>query len=80
MLSYVYDCVYWDTSEELGNYFVDTIGKRFHVKFLGYAHWFMPIRISQLKDRYISVYQARYATFVVVKYQNTATIIKIKVS
>ena len=30
--------------------------------------------ISQLKDHYISVYQARYATFVVAEYLETATI------
>ena len=45
-LSYADDCVYWYTSEALGKWFVDTLGKIFHAKFLGYAHWFMPIRIS----------------------------------
>ena len=48
--------------------------KRFHVKFLGYAHWFMSIRISQLKDHSISVYQARYATSSVAKYLDTDTV------
>ena len=47
---------------------VDTLGKRFRVNFLGYAHWFMSIRISQMKDHSISVDQARYATSIVVKY------------
>ena len=46
VLSYVDDCVYWYTSEALGKWFVDTLGKIFHVKFLGYAHWFMSIIIS----------------------------------
>ena len=55
MLSCVYDCVYWYTYEELGKWFVDTLGKIFHVNFLGYAHWFMSIRILQLKDPSISV-------------------------
>ena len=41
VLSYVDDCVYWYTSEVLGKWFVYTLGKRFHVNFLGYAHWFM---------------------------------------
>ena len=50
------------------------MGKRFHVNFLGFAHWFMPIRISQLKDHFISVDQARYATSIVVKYLDTATV------
>ena len=36
-LSYVDYCVYWYTNEDLGKWFVDTLGKRFHVNFLGYA-------------------------------------------
>ena len=36
VLSYVEDCVYWYTSEELGKWFVDTLLNRFHAKFLGY--------------------------------------------
>ena len=50
VLSYVDDCVYWYTNEALGRWFVDTLGKRFHVNILGYAHWFMSIIISQMKD------------------------------
>ena len=34
----------------------------------------MSIRISQIKDHYISVYQARYDTSFVAKYLDTATI------
>ena len=67
VLSYVDDCVYWYKNEDLGKWFVDTFGKRFHVKFLGYAYWFMPIIISQMKDHSISVDQARYATSIVSK-------------
>ena len=65
VLSYVDDCVYWYTNADLGKRFVDTLGKIFHVNLLGYAHWFMPIRISQIKDHFISVDQARYATPIV---------------
>ena len=46
VLSYVDDCVYCYNYEALGKWFVDTLGKRFHVNFLGYAHWFTRIRIS----------------------------------
>ena len=46
VLSYVDDFVYWYTSEDIGKWFVDTLGKTFHVKLLVYAHWFMLIRIS----------------------------------
>ena len=45
VLFYVDDCVYWYTSEARRKWFVDNLGKRFDVKFLGYAHWFMSIRI-----------------------------------
>ena len=62
VLYYVDDCVYWYTNENIEKLFVDTLGKIFHVNFLGFAHWFMSIRISQLKDHSISVDQARYAT------------------
>ena len=46
VLSYVDDCVYWYTNEDLGKWFVDNLGERFHVNFLRFAHWFMSIRIS----------------------------------
>ena len=51
-----------------------TLGKRFYVKFLGYSHWFMSIRISQMNDHSISVDQARYSTCIVAKYLDTATV------
>ena len=37
VLSYVDDCVYWYTNEDLGKWFVDTLGKRFHMNFLGFS-------------------------------------------
>ena len=74
VLSYIYDCLYWYTSDELVNWFVDALGNIFHVKFLGYAHWFISIRISQRKEHSISVDQDRYATSVIAKYLDTATI------
>ena len=72
VLSYVDDCVYWYTHEDLVKWFVYTLGKIFHVNFLRFAHWFMSKIISQLKDHSISVDQARYATSVVAKYLDTA--------
>ena len=74
VLSYVDYCVYWYTNEYLGKWSVDTLGMIFHVNFLGYAHWFMSIIISQLKDHSISVDQARYATSIVAKYLDIATV------
>ena len=74
LLTVSYDCIYWYTSEELVKRFMDTLGKRFHMNFLGYAHWFMSISISQLNDYSIPVYQARYVIAVVSKYLDTYTI------
>ena len=74
VLSYVDDCVYWYTNEDLGKWFFDTLGKRFHLNLLVYAHWFMSIIISQLKDHSISVDQARYSTSIVAKYLDTVTV------
>ena len=74
VLSYVDDCVYWYTNEAIGKWFVYTLGKCFHVNFLGYAHWFMSILFSQMRDHSISLHQARYATSIVAKYLNTATV------
>ena len=74
VLFYVDDCVYWYTNEDIGKWFVDTLGNRFHVNFLGFGHLFMSIRISQLKDHSISVDQARYARSIVAKSLYTATV------
>ena len=52
---------------------MDTLGKRLHAKFLVYAHWFMSIRMSQIKDHSISVDQSIYATSIVAKYLDTDT-------
>ena len=53
---------------------METLGKIFHVNFLGYAHWFIPISISQIKDHYISIYKTRYNMSIVAKYLDTATV------
>ena len=74
VLSYVDDCVYWYTNEDIGKWFVDTLRNIFHVNFLGYSDWFTSIIISQMKDHSISVDQARYSTFIVAKYLDAATV------
>ena len=54
VLSYFDECVYWYTSEAIGKWFVDTLGKILHINFLGYAHWCMSIRVYHMKDPSIS--------------------------
>ena len=73
VLYYFDDCIYWYTSEAIRKWFVDTLVKIFNLNFLGFAHWFISISISQLKDHSISVDQAIYATSVMAKYLDTAT-------
>ena len=41
---------------------------------MGYANWFMLIRISQIKDNSISVDQARNNTSIVAKYLENSTV------
>ena len=53
---------------------MDALGKIFHVNFLGYAHWFIPIRIYRINDHYIYMDQDRYATSIVTKYLDTSTV------
>ena len=74
VLYYVDDCVYWYTYKALGKCFVGALGKIFRVNFLLYDHWFVSIRIYQMKDNSISVYQDRYDTSVVEKYLYTNTV------
>ena len=74
VLFYVYDYVYWYTSEALGKWFVDTLVKRFHVKSLEYALWFMLFGINQMKDPSIFIEQAIYATSIVAKYLDSTTV------
>ena len=76
VLSYIDDCVYWYTAETLGKWFLDTLGKRFHMNFLVSAHWFMSIRISHMKYHSISVYQDRYDTSILYKYLYTSIVNK----
>ena len=68
VLYYFDDFAYWYTSEAIGKWFVDTLGKIFHVNFLRYENWFTSIIISQMKDHSISVDQARYTTSIVAYY------------
>ena len=44
------------------------------MKLLGYAHWFMSIIVSQMKDHSISLDQVIYDTYIVAKYLDTVTV------
>ena len=74
VLYYVDYYLYCYTYEAIGKWFVDALGKRFHVKFLVYANWFISIKNYQMKNHSIYVDQARYETSSVAKYLYTATV------
>ena len=74
VLFYFNDCLYSYTSEYLGKWFLDSLGKIFRVNFLGCAHWFISINTSRMNDPSISVDQARYATSMVAKYLDTSIV------
>ena len=71
VLSYVNTCVYWYTSEEIGQWFLDKNLNIFYMNLLVYEHWFMSIRISQQKEYVISVDQDKCVTYVVATYLDT---------
>ena len=72
VLYYVDCCFYWCLYESLGEWFVGTLRKILHVIFLGFSHWFVSIRISQMNDDAVSVDKAIYATSIVDKYIDTS--------
>ena len=74
VLSDIDDFAYRYTSESLGKHFLDALGKKFNVNFLGYAHWFMSIIIFYIKDHSISVDQDIYDTSIVAKCLDIVTV------
>ena len=51
-----------------------TLGNILHVNFFGCAHWFMSIRMYQMKYFSNSVDQARYSTSIVAKYLDNSKV------
>ena len=65
VLYYVDYYLYCYTYKAIVKWFLYALGNIFQMNFLGYAHWFMSIITYHMKDRSISVDQARYATSIV---------------
>ena len=61
LLVYVDDSLYFSTSDDMIKDFRKSLSDRFEVGFMGYAHWFLSLRISQDKNYNITVDQDRYA-------------------
>ena len=61
-LTYVNDSLYfkWHSNDANKKAFKKAIGDKFKVDFMGYANWFLSVRIMQDAQRNISVDQSRY--------------------
>ena len=60
LLFFVDDMPYVGSNDAIEKEFEDSVNKRFHVKFLGPAQWFLQMRIHQHKDSTYTLDQHRY--------------------
>ncbi|MGH7973945.1 MAG: reverse transcriptase domain-containing protein [bacterium] len=71
VLDYVDDMLYYfSTSKAMEDGFVKELATRFKAEFLGQAHWFLSLQISQSADYSITVDQSRYAKAITARYTN----------
>ena len=67
LLIYVDDSLYFNTANDV-KLFEKQISERFMVGFMGWAHWFLPVRIAQDKDFNYTLDQNIYANMILTKY------------
>ena len=60
LIFFVDDMLYSGSTDEIEMEFQRTVHDRFHVKFLGPAHWFLQMRLHQHKDKSYTLDQHRY--------------------
>lgn len=60
LIFFVDDMLYCGSHDSVEQTFQAAVNDRFHVKFLGPAHWFLQMRIHQHKDRSYTLDQHRY--------------------
>ena len=60
LLFFVDDMLYVRSNDAIEKEFDDSVNKRFHVKFLGPAQWFLQMQIHQQKDSTYTLDQHRY--------------------
>ncbi|MGH7954596.1 MAG: reverse transcriptase domain-containing protein, partial [Gloeomargaritales cyanobacterium] len=68
VLDYVDDMIYFSTHPKLEIQFKKDLSSRFKAEFMGQAHWFLSIRITQSADYSISIDQSRYAKAITLRY------------
>jgi hypothetical protein len=61
LIFFVDDMLYCGSNDTIESEFRAAVTDRFHVKFLGPAHWFLQMRIHQHKDHSYTLDQHRYA-------------------
>ena len=60
LINYVDDALYYCDSEVTQKWFEDSLSKRFDLKLLGEAKWYLGMQIRQFPD-YITIDQSQYA-------------------
>ncbi|MGH7954550.1 MAG: reverse transcriptase domain-containing protein, partial [Gloeomargaritales cyanobacterium] len=68
VLDYVDDMLYFSTCAKLEKKFQEELSARFKAEFMGQAHWFLSLRITQNADFSITVDQSRYAKAITLRY------------
>jgi len=76
LISYVDDCAYFCTSDEMRRRFERKLKERFDCKILGQIHWFLQTRIRQEQDYSIILDQSRYAASMIARFLPNAEIVK----
>jgi hypothetical protein len=68
LIFFVDDMLYCGSNDAVEAEFRTAVSDRFHVKFLGPAHWFLQMRIHQHKDHSYTLDQHRYALNTIQRY------------
>ena len=76
LIFFVDDMLYCGSDDTVEKEFQVAVEKRFHVKFLGPAHWFLQMRIHQHKDQSYTLDQHRYALNTFRRYDPNDLIVK----
>jgi hypothetical protein len=74
LIFFVDDMLYCGSNDTVERDFQASVNDRFHVKFLGPAHWFLQMRIHRHKDRTCTLDQHRYALNTLQRYDPNNTI------
>ncbi|MGH7954479.1 MAG: hypothetical protein ACREOZ_00810, partial [Gloeomargaritales cyanobacterium] len=74
ILDYVDDMLCFSTCPALEKHFKAELSARFTAEFMGQAHWFLSLRITQATDFSITIDQSRYAKAITLRYTDKLNI------